>query len=97
MYFMPKCTPNKADPVGNHLYHVFEEVWTPSPGNGSGAAGGLGPPPEECDPGRQGCRTPRSGDAMWSEGQGGYHAICNSSRAPIEKAWSLNHPSEELS
>ena len=55
--------------MGNHLYHVSEEVWTPSPGNGSGAAGGLGPPPEECDPGRQGCRTPRSGDAMWSEGQ----------------------------
>ena len=38
---MPKCTPNKADPVGNHLYHVSEEVWTPSPGKGTGAAGEL--------------------------------------------------------
>ena len=53
------------------LYHVSEEVWTPSPGKGTGAAGGLGPPPEECDPGRQGCRTPRSGDGLGSEGQGG--------------------------
>ena len=79
MYFLLKCTPNKADPVGNHLYHVSEEVWTPSPGKGTGAAGGLGPPPEECDPGRQGCRTPRSRDGLGSEGQGGYHAICNSS------------------
>ena len=34
-----------------HLYHVSEEVWTPSPGNGTGAAGGLG----------RGARTPSQG------------------------------------
>jgi len=76
VYCMPKCTPNKADPVGNHLYHVSEEVWTPSPGKGTEAAGGRGPPPKECDPGRQGCRTPRSGDGPPSDGQGGGQASC---------------------
>ena len=37
---------------------MASEVRTPSPGKGTGAAGGLGPPPKECDPGRQGCRPP---------------------------------------
>ena len=84
--------------MGNHLYHVSEEVWTPSPGKGTGAAGGLGPPPKECDPGRQGCRTPRSGDEPPSDGQGGDQASCpaRSSVKPLNRArlgfaaWSLS-------
>ena len=89
VYFMPKCTPNKAHPVRNHLYHESEEVCTPSPGNGTGAAGGLGPPPKECDPGCQGCRTPRSGDGPPSDGQGGDQASCPRSSPPSKESTSL--------
>jgi len=56
----------------------------PLPGREPGAAGGLGPPPKECDPGRQGCRPPRSAHGLGSDWQGGYQASCPRShpRAP---------------
>ena len=70
-YFMLKCTANKADPVGNHLYHVSEEVWTPPPAMGPGRTGGSDPLPRSATRAARGAAPPGQQTDRPQMGRGG--------------------------